>query len=306
MSVFSAPHFKDPEAAREHLEAIRWPHGPVCPHCGGMDRIHKVAGKSHRPGLYACRDCNGHFTVTVGTVFERSKIALNVWFQAVYLLCSSKKGMSSHQLHRTLGVTYKTAWFMTHRIREAMKEGTFSGPLGGENKAVEADETYWGNQGKHRRGARGPAHKEKVFALVERGGTARAFHVKAVNAKTLRPLIAKHVDAKSRLITDEAGVYQKIGDKFAGHGVVNHSAGEYRRGVYDHTNTIEGYFSIFKRGMTGVYQHCGEQHLHRYLAEFNFRYNNRTALGVDDVTRATTALKGIEGRRLFYKTKSAN
>lgn len=296
-AVLTAPYFNDPEAAREHLEAIRWPNGPVCPHCGGFERIHKVQGKKHRPGLYACRECNGHFTVTVGTVFERSKIPLNVWFQAVYFLCSSKKGMSSHQLHRTLGVTYKTAWFMTHRIREAMRDGTFSGPLGGENKSVEVDETYVGGKAKNRAFRKAPPKKEAVVSLVEREGKVRSFHVANVTAKTLRPIIRKHIDPRTRMQTDEAPVYQKIGRDFAGHGRVNHSMDEYVRGVIDHTNTVENYFSILKRGINGVYQHVSEAHLKRYVGEFDFRYNNRD---ISDIERTGKALKGIEGKRLTY------
>lgn len=300
--VLSAPYFTDPDAAREHLEALRWPNGPVCPHCGGFERIHKVQGKSHRPGLYACRDCNGHFTVTVGTVFERSKIPLHVWFQAVYYLCSSKKGMSSHQLHRTLGVTYKTAWFMTHRIREAMRDGTFGGgQLGGENKSVEVDETYVGGKAKNRAYRKSPPKKEAVVSLVERDGKVRSFHVARVNAKTLRPIIRKHIDPRTRMQTDEAAVYEKIGRGFAGHGRVNHSMDEYVRGYYDHTNTVENYFSILKRGINGVYQHVSEAHLKRYVGEFDFRYNSRD---VSDVERTAAALKGIEGKRLMYRDSS--
>lgn len=296
--VLSAPYFNDPDAAREHLEEIRWPNGPVCPHCGGFERIHKVQGTKHRPGLYACRDCNGHFTVTVGTVFERSKIPLQVWFQAVYYLCSSKKGISSHQLHRMLGVTYKTAWFMTHRIREAMRDGTFGGQLGGENRSVEVDETYVGGKAKNRAFRKEPPKKEAVVSLVEREGKVRSFHVARVTAKTLRPIITKHIDPRTRMQTDEAPVYEKIGREFAGHGRVNHSIDEYVRGVIDHTNTVENYFSILKRGIYGTYQHVSEAHLKRYVGEFDFRYNSRD---VSDVERTMSALKGIEGKRLTYQ-----
>jgi transposase-like protein len=295
MSDLDAPWFHDDEEARKHLEAIRWPNGPVCPHCGGVDRIKKLEGKSHRPGLYKCYDCEGHFTVTVGTVMESSRVPLHKWFLAIYWLCSSKKGISSHQLHRMLGVTYKTAWFMTHRIREAMREGSF-GPVGGENKVVEADETYVGGKAKNR-AFREPPKKEAVFSLVERDGKVHSFHLPSVTAKSLRPVLKAHVDSKSYLMTDEAGVYRKIGMEFNGHGTVNHSIDEYVRGTFWHTNTIEGYFSILKRGINGVYQHVSQQHLKRYLGEFDFRYNTRK---MTDWERAGIALKGIEGKRLTY------
>jgi transposase-like protein len=303
MSKLDAPHFRDDDAARKYLEAIRWPNGPVCPHCGVVGQAGELKGKSTRPGVWKCYACRKPFSVTVGTVFERSKIALHVWFQAVYFLCSSKKGMSSHQLHRTLGVTYKTAWFMTHRIREAMREGTFA-PMGGGGKTVEADETYIGRTSKERTNQRGPAHKNKVFALVERGGTARTFHVEDVKADTLRDILVRHVDRKSDLMTDEAHWYTKTGKEFARHGTVNHRDEEYvsRDDPTVHTNTIEGFFSIFKRGMKGVYQHCSEDHLHRYLSEFEFRYNTRQGLGVSDAERATAAMARIGGKRLFYRS----
>jgi transposase-like protein len=297
MSQFLEKHFLDPEAARKHLEAIRWPDGPVCPHCGGVGKIHKVSGKKHRPGLYACRDCNGHFTVTVGTVFERSHIPLHKWFQAVYLLCSSKKGMSSHQLHRTLGVTYKTAWFMSHRIREAMKtKNTFA--VGGGGKAVEVDETFIGMKA-DRQKMGGASHLRAVVSLVERGGEVRSFHVERANAKNVRSVMVRNISPKSKIMTDEASYYRWVRREFADHQSVNHSAEEWVRGEA-HTNTLEGFFSIFKRGMKGVYQHCGEQHLKRYLVEFDFRYNTRTRMGFTDVDRTIAALKGIEGRRLTY------
>jgi len=296
-SEFDAPHFTDPDAAREHLEAIRWPSGPVCPHCGCMGNLRKVTGTRHRPGLYACRDCNGHFTVTVGTVFERSKIPLHTWFRAVYLLCSSKKGMSSHQLHRTLGVTYKTAWFMTHRIREAFRTGALA-PMGGNGNVVEADETYISRK-EGRKVARGVGHKRAVLSLVERGGKVRSFHIERTNIENVVPIVRVNIARESKLATDEGPHYTKVGREFAEHLTVNHAAEEYVRGEAS-TNTVEGYFSIFKRGMTGVYQHCSEKHLHRYLAEFDFRYSNRARLGIDDAARATLALKGIEGKRLTY------
>lgn len=299
MSELNAAHFHNAEKAREHLESIRWPHGPVCPHCGSVDSATLMRGKSHRLGLYKCRECREPFTVTVGTVFERSKIALHVWFQAVYWLCSSKKGISSHQLHRMLGVTYKTAWFMSHRIREAMRTGGLV-PMGGDGGAVEVDETFIGRK----KGAavrHGYEHKHKVLALVDREtGKARSMVVDNLSTKTVAPIVHANVAKEARLMTDEARHYVKVGREFADHQRVYHSAGEYGRGDA-HTNTIEGFFSIFKRGMKGIYQHCGEQHLHRYLAEFDFRYNERSSLGVNDIERATKALKGIGGKRLTYR-----
>jgi transposase-like protein len=261
---------------------------------------YKFEGKAHRPGVYKCKDCHEQFTVTVGTVFERSKIALNVWLQAVHLICSSKKGMSSHQLHRTLGVTYKTAWFMTHRIREAMTNRP-NGLMGSGGGTVEADETFWGNN-KPRKPSkgRGYAHKMKVFALVEREGVVRTFHVKDIKAKTLAAIIRENVAPDANLCTDEASMYTKVGREFASHGVVAHGVREYSRGDV-HTNTIEGYFSILKRGLVGTYHKCGEHHLFRYANEFSFRYNNRVKLGVNDQERTNIALKGISGKRLTYR-----
>lgn len=295
MSALNKPHFQDADKAREYLETLRWPNGPVCPHCGSIGDHYHLEGKATRPGVWKCKDCREQFTVTVGTVFERSKIALNVWLQAVYLLCSSKKGMSSHQLHRTLGVTYKTAWFMTHRIREAFKDG--GSILGGGGGIVEADETYWGNQvGAQKK--RAFHHKMKVFALVERDGKARGFHVANVNARTLREHIKKHVSPAAKLMTDEAAVYKTIGQEFESHGVVRHSLKEYSLPGGIHTNTVEGYFSLLKRGLVGTFHHVGEQHLQRYVTEFDFRYNNRK---VSDAERADEALKQIGGKRLTYR-----
>ena len=306
------PIFTNADKAREHLEAQRWADGVYCPHCGNSDkgRIAKMEGKAHRPGLYNCRECRKQFSVTVGTVFERSKIALNKWLLATYLLASSKKGMSAHQLHRMLGVTYKTAWFMAHRIREAMKPVTddAKGGLGGVGKAVEADETYVGGKAKNR-AFRAPAKKEAVVSLVEREGRVRSFHVANVTAKTLKPILYTQIDRASALMTDEALVYENLGKQFALHGTVNHSADEYARlGGYFHTNTVENYFSILKRGIIGTYHHVSEAHLKRYLAEFDFRHNERAALGIDDAERANRALKGIGGKRLTYRrtNESAN
>lgn len=306
------PVFTDADKAREHLEAQRWPDGPYCPHCGNADqaRIAKMEGKAHRPGLYNCRECRKQFSVTVGTVFERSKVPLNKWLLATFLLTSAKKGMSAHQLHRTLGVTYKTAWFMFHRIREAMRpgeDGYSAGGLGGENKVVEADETYVGGKAKNR-AYRQPRKKEAVVSLVEREGKVRSFHVANVTAKTLKPILFTQIDRASWLMTDQAPVYEKPGRQFQGHGTVNHSIDEYVRASFNHTNTVENYFSILKRGVTGTYHHVSEAHLKRYLAEFDFRYSERSALGVSDGERADKALKGISGKRLTYRrtSESAN
>jgi transposase-like protein len=300
---FTDPMFTDETKAREALEAVRWPDGPFCPHCGNsaQDRIAKVEGKkhSHRPGLYYCGECQGQFTVTVKTVFERSKVPLTKWWQATFLMNSSKKGMSAHQLHRMLGVTYKTAWFMAHRIREAMKDMNPS-PIGGEGKIIEADETVIGGSKVNRAYAKKAPKKQTVFSLVERGGGVRSFHIANVTARMLRPLIVKAASRKSRIMTDEAQWYVRVGDEFARHESVNHWQNEYVRGdVY--TNTAENYFSILKRGIYGVYQHVSEAHLHRYLVEFDFRYSNRAGLGVSDGERVVKALKGIEGKRLTYR-----
>ena len=305
MSVLSAPHFHDEAAAYAKLESLLWPHGAVCPRCGGLDRITKVNGG--RVGLYRCGPCKRQFTVTVGTVFESSHVKLNLWLQATHLLCSSKKGMSSHQIHRILGVTYKTAWFMTHRLREAMREGHFPTQLGGENQVVEVDETYVGGKegnkhlSKRTTGRQGGKGKEPVVSLVERNGRVRSHHVATVSAKTLRPVLQAQIDKKSYLMTDESKVYGPIGGDFAGHGTVNHSIEEYVRGHFWHTNTVENFFSILKRGIVGTYHHVSQQHLKRYLAEFDFRHNERAALGVNDIFRTEKALHGIVGKRLMYR-----
>lgn len=307
MVNLTAPIFTDAEAARRHLEAQVWPNGPVCPHCGNADgeRITALKGKSHRPGLYQCMECREQFTVTVGSAFERSKIPLNKWLLATYLLNASKKGYSAHQLHRTLGVTYKTAWFMFHRIREAMKDDVAtSGPLGGEGKIVEADETYHGKKEtvtkRTKRGKPSHSSKRSIVALVERGGRVRSFHVETATKDTVREILVTNASRASKLHTDESNLYMAVGKEFAGHETVTHSDDEYVRGDV-HTNTIEGFFSIFKRGMRGVYQHCSEKHLHRYLVEFDHRYNHRVKLGFDDTMRADKALAGIKGRRLYYR-----
>lgn len=302
MCDLSAPHFRDENRAREYLEALRWPNGAACPHCGNVGGW-PITGKSARPGLYKCAayPCRKQFTVTVGTVFERSKIPLTKWLMAVHLMCASKKGMSSHQLHRMLGVTYKTAWFLSHRIREAMREEP-NGLLGSGGGTVEVDETF-GNERKPRaqgKKGRGYAHKTKVLSLVERGGKVRSFHVPNVNAATLAPILREQIAKDARLMTDENFAYIKVGREFAEHGVVKHGIGEYVRGDI-HSNTVEGYFSIFKRGLMGTFHHVSEYHLKRYLCEFDYRYNYRTAAGYTDKERADEALRGIGGKRLMYR-----
>jgi transposase-like protein len=258
-----------------------------------------MKGKSHRPGLYNCNACRQPFTVTVGTLYERSKIPLHKWLAATHLMMASKKGMSALQIGRLLGLSKKSAWFLCHRIRESLRDSKFTEPLGGQNKVIEADETYIGGKSKNRKNKVPP--KEAVFALVERDGRVRSFHVPAVSSKTLRPIIVQQASRKSYLMTDESTVYPKIGDEFAGHGTVNHSIEEYVRGGFWHTCTIDGYFSIMKRGITGVYHHVSQQHLKRYLAEYDFRYNEREALGVSDAKRMEKSIKGIVGKRLTYR-----
>jgi transposase-like protein len=303
MSVnITNPIYSNEDLAREHLEAILWPTGAYCPRCGAAEaRVTKLEGKSTRPGVYKCKDCRKPFSVTVGTVMERSKIPLTKWVLAAHLMASSKKGMSAKQLERMLGVTYETAWFLAHRLREAMDAKGGNGPIGGANKVVEADETYVGGKSKNK--AFGPVPKKMaVFTLVEREGEARSFHVANVTAKTLRPIMTKHASRKSSLMTDESLVYPSVGEEFATHHTVNHSADEYvRMGGFVHSNTAESYFAILKRGVYGTYHSVSEAHLPRYLAEFDFRYNTRKALGVDDATRAARLLKGAQGKRLMYR-----
>jgi transposase-like protein len=291
--AFRTPASTTPLAALEHVEAVLWPNGPVCPHCGATDRLYALKGKSTKPGVRKCGHCLKLFTVTVGTVFESSHVPLNKWLQALHLLCSSKKGISSHQLHRTLEVTYRTAWFMAHRIREAMREGSL-GPLGGNN-AVEADETFIGRKEGVPIPKGGYSHKHAVLALVERGGKVRSVHLDTLTKDEISCLVRENVNNESWLITDDAKHYREVGKEMSGHSTVNHSAGEYvdPDDFTINTNTVEGYFSIFKRGMKGIYQHCDEKHLHRYLAEFDFRYNNRVKLGVGDAERAARALAGV-------------
>ena len=302
-SNLSAPHFHNEEAAYAYVEARIWPEGPVCPHCGGVERISKMQGKSTRIGAYKCYQCRKPFTVKIGTIFEASHVPMNVWLQAMYLIAGSKKGISSNQLHRTLGVTLKTAWFMSQRIREAMRSDDFSA-FGSGGGIVEVDETFIGRI----KGApvrRSFHHKNKVLALIDRDtGKARTMVVDKVNAATLMPIVKANVAREAVVMTDEAMAYTTISKHFAAHGVTAHSAGQYVDPANPaiHSNTVEGYFSIFKRGMKGVYQHCGEQHLHRYLAEFEFRYNHRIAHGIGDTERANILLTGVVGKRLTYQT----
>ncbi|WP_430444075.1 IS1595 family transposase [Sphingorhabdus contaminans] len=306
-SALSATHFHSEEAAFAYVEARVWPEGPVCPHCGGFDRIGKMGGKSTRVGLYKCYQCRKPFTVRIGTIFESSHVPLHIWLQAMYLVAGSKKGISSNQLHRTLGVTLKTAWFMAHRIREAMQAG---GDMFGSNGgAVEVDETYIGRKagdaGVKAPRKTGSAHKLRVVSLIDREtGRAISFDANGIAKDEVAQIVRTNVAKQARLITDESKLYKAVGKEYASHESVLHGAREYVRGdVY--TNTVEGFFSIFKRGMRGVYQHCNEKHLHRYLAEFDFRYSNRVALGYNDADRADTLLSGIVGKRLTYQTASA-
>ena len=313
-NAFAAPHFQTPELAREWLEKTRWPEGPVCSHCGTIGHAYALK----KAGWYRCaeKECRKDFTVTTGTVMERSHIALNKWLMGFYMMAASKKGVSALQLSRQLGLDYKSAWFMCHRIREAMAGEPFgggSGPMGGEGLIVEADETYFGNVPEAKRrvspqrkgrpytkgGKVGPGGKRAIVSLVERGGSVRSFHAAVADGETVARIVNENVARETRLHTDESRLYIKVGEKYAAHETVNHGAKEYARGDVT-TNSVEGYFSIFKRGMKGVYQHCGEKHLHRYLAEFDFRYNHRVALGCGDIERTIAAVKGAEGKRLTY------
>jgi transposase-like protein len=296
------PIFNNEDAAREHLESIRWPNGPFCPHCGESERVTRLHGKTTRAGLFQCNSCREHFTVTVGSVMERSHIPLPKWVLGFHLMAASKKGISAHQLHRMLGIQYKSAWFMAMRIREAMRElhPSENDPLGGKDQVVEVDETYVGGKARNQKGKVPP--KEAVVALVEPEGRVSSHHVPEVTAKTLRPILVSHIDRKSYLMTDESLVYPTVGREFSGHGTVNHSIEEYvRTGGFHHTNTVESYFAILKRGIVGTFHHVSQYHLKRYLGEFDFRYNERVALGVEDTERATKAIKGAAGKRLTYR-----
>jgi transposase-like protein len=308
MSRFSAQHFTNDEAARAYLEALRWPDGPICPHCGTVNHAYAIKPA----GTYRCaeKECRGNFTVTMNSPMERSHIALHKWVLAFHLMCSSKKGVSSHQLHRTLGITYRSAWFMAHRIRECMRAGGLAAPMGGSGGPVEADETFIGRV-KGEKVRQGVGHKNAVLSLIDRETKqVRSFHIDQANAENVAPIVSANLSKEAHLMTDQARYYRTVGKTMARHETVDHSTEEYVRYVKDpetgekyaiHTNTAEGYFSVFKRGMKGIYQHCSEKHLHRYLAEFDFRYNNRSALGCEDGERATRAVKNGTGKRLTYQ-----
>ena len=307
MTALNDSMFHDDDAARTHFESILWPNGPICPHCRATEGLTRLQGKSHRAGLLQCNSCKGHFTVTNGSIMERSHVPLSKWALAFHLMASSKKGMSAHQLHRMLKINYRTAWFMEHRIRECMNNERDTTPMGGEGAIVEIDETFIGKK-KGAEVKRGYAHKHAVMTLIERrpeGGRSRSFHVSGTAAADLLPIIKAHVNSGSHIMTDEAGQYAHINKHFAGHDYTTHSAGEYVRDGYIHTNTTEGFYSVFKRGMQGVYQHCSEQHLHRYIAEFDFRYNNRVRLGIDDAERTRRTIRGAAGKRLMYQEPSS-
>jgi transposase-like protein len=310
-SALSAPHFHSEEAAYAYVEARIWPTGPLCPHCGGVDRISKMQGKSTRVGAYKCYQCRKPFTVKIGTIFESSHVAMHIWLQAMYLIAGSKKGISSNQLHRILGVTLKTAWFMSHRIREAMRSGDLT-PFGSDGGIVEVDETFIGHDRTIKpegvKKGRGFAHKHKILSLIDRNtGRQRSMVVDSLKAADLLPILRANIAAEAIVMTDEASQYRTLGSEFAGHGFTRHTAGQYvdYANPLIHTNTIEGAFSIFKRGMKGVYQHCQKKHLHRYVAEFEFRYTNRVATGCNDADRADAMLAGVVGKRLTYQTVGA-
>jgi transposase-like protein len=303
-ATFQDPIFQDENKAREALEALRWPEGPICPHCGNSDQeqIAKLEGKSSRLGLFYCNECKGQFTVTVGTVFERSKVPLTKWWMAAHLMNSGKNGVSAHEIHRQIGVTYKTAWFMMHRLREAMSS-KHAAPMGGGGQQVQADETYYGNTSKRAKGyKRGHLNKSSVVALVDPAtGEVRAFNVKHAHSGNVREILVKNVSRRSTLVTDESRLYTYTGKEFAGHQTVLHAANEYVNKLGFTTNNVENFFGVFKRGMRGTYTFCGEQHLQRYLSEFQFRYSNRSGLGISDGERTALAMKGIEGKRLTYR-----
>jgi transposase-like protein len=308
-SVFDAPQFKTEEGAFAYVEAHLWPRGPVCPHCGNCDeaRIRKMQGKTTRLGLYKCNECRKPFTVRMGTLFESSHLPLHLWLQVIHLMCASKKGISTRQIQRMLQCSMKTAWSLTHRIREAMRAGDLAVPFGSGGGAVEVDETYFGNK-PVKVGLRRNAHKFGVLSLVDRDtGTMRSFTFDQFRKDEIHPIVRANLSREARLMTDEAPMYKLLGKEFAEHGTTKHGLGEYvsRFDRTIHTNTVEGAFSIFKRGMKGIYQHCAEHHLHRYLAEFEFRYNNREANEISDTIRAEIALRGVVGKRLTFETTCA-
>lgn len=309
MSILSKPYFHTEAAAFEHVEKVLWPEGPVCHHCGSVKKPYKLVGVHSKPskknpegverhGLYKCSDCKGQFTVRMGSIFEESHIPLHKWLQAIHLMCSSKKGISAHQMHRTLELTYKTAWFLCHRIRFAM-QATSTEPMGGIGKIVEVDETFYGKHDDVPHRMKGKETKNIVLTLVERGGEARSFHIEGIRRSDVEGVMLENISKESRLMTDEARRFSAAGRQFASHDFVNHSKDEYVRGEVT-TNTVEGFYSLFKRGMKGVYQHCSEKHLHRYLAEFDFRYSNRIATGINDLSRSVIALEKVRGKRLYY------
>jgi transposase-like protein len=313
-SVLSEDYLHDEAKAYELVEGVLWPDGPVCPHCGVLDRSSPMKGKSTRVGTYKCYACRKKFTVKIGTIFEDSHIPMRTWLQAIYLMASSKKGVSSNQLHRTFGISLRSAWFMSHRIREAMRSGGLEPPMGGDGGVIEIDETIYGRAATHPVGRRrkdpkitNAAHKNVILSLVQRGGRVRSFHVEGSTVSQVIPIVVNNVAREAQVMTDAAALYRGMNKQgyFASHDRIDHSKKEYARYVSGraviHTNTVEGYFSVFKRGMRGIYQHCKERHLHRYLSEFDFRYNNRIALGVDDQERATRVLKGVTGKRLKYR-----
>ncbi|WP_135211458.1 IS1595 family transposase [Vitreimonas flagellata] len=321
-SVLAAAHFHDEAAAFAYLEEKLWPQGPVCPKCGGegyaLNGVKDKKGRE-RLGLKKCRACRSQFTLRIGTIFEDSHAPLHLWLQAIALMAASKKGISSNQLSRVLGVQLKTAWHMSHRIRLAMAPAGRMPPMGGAGRVVEIDETYHGKvanpaalrkDGKEfsKRGGKkrsGPANKRAIVALIERGGSARTFHVAEANTATVAKIVRENVDPESRVHTDASSLYKFVGREFAEHATVEHSMGEYVRFEENgavHNNSCESYFSVFKRGMKGVYQHCSEKHLHRYLAEFDYRHNTRVALGMDDKARAEKLITQVVGKRLTYQT----
>jgi transposase-like protein len=303
-SALNAPHLCDEAAAFEYVEGKLWPSGPVCPHCGVVGEASRSQGKTTRAGLWNCRACRKPFTVRMGTIFESSHVPLHIWLQAIYLICSSKKGISTRQIQRTLGGSMKTAWFLMHRIREAMSDGSLA-PLGGGGGDVEADETYIGHNPNY--SARGGRNMNAVLSMVDREtGRVRSMVLDNVTANAVTSAVAANVAPDTRLVTDSSNAYRRVGALLAGHVSVNHSIKEYvsKDDPSVHTNTVEGTFSIFKRGMRGIYQHCSKKHLPRYLAEFDFRYSNRIALGVTYSQRADNALRGFAGKRLTYRTVS--